>query len=167
MPPFPRQSQPAHDDQNHNHYPYVPTAAPIPDPNPFRDDLAGNVPGASLAPESTNGAQTNPMIRVMDPKGRDRSEERGRERRHNGGATLLERRAVSARRRSRSDDKTRGRSQDPAKGVDGDRLNMRRGKPLRVSTVSGKRERIPEMRSAGLPDFRRAPPIGLSSVGTR
>jgi hypothetical protein len=162
MSAFPTQPPRTHVDHSHNNHTYVPQTAPI--PGLFREDLSSNGHGASSAPESPNGAPNNPRLRVTDPTGRDQSGERGRERRFNSGETLQERRAVSAERRSRSDDR-RG-----IRNADRNRLNMRgEGTPLRVNTVAGtgRRVRNPEVRSAGVPGLRRAPPTGLSGGGRR
>lgn len=165
-PPVPRGPT----DHSHNHHPYVPPTTSI--PGSFHNDLFNDGHGASSVPGSPNRIPTNPKLRVIDPTGRDQSGERGRERRHNGGASLLERRAVSAERRSRSDDRRGGESLDRNERADRDRLNMRReGIPLRVNTVAGssgsKRVRNPEVRSAGIPNMRRVPPMGLSGGGRR
>ncbi len=163
MSAFPPQSQRGPNDRAYNHHPYVPSTAPM--PTQYREDLFNNGHGASSAPASPNGAQANPKLRFVDPTGIDRSAERGRERRHNGAETLQERRAVSAERRSRSDDRRGGVSTDRISRADLERVNMRKeGKPLRVNTVAGsgagKRVRNPEVRSAGVPSLRRVPPMG-------
>jgi hypothetical protein len=165
MAAYPPAAQRGQNDHSYNHHPYPPSTAPI--PNTFREDLFANGHGAASAPELPNGPQLNPRLRFIDPAGRDQSGERGRERRYNGGATLLERRAVSADRRSRSNDaRVGGHSRDRTHGGDQDRPNMRRdGRPLRVNTVAGigsKRVRTPEVRSAGMSSARRVPAMGLS-----
>ena len=168
---FPPQPQRAHNDHNHAHQTYVPSAAPC--PPLFRDDLFNGPAGTSSAPHSPVGGQTNPKLRVIDPLGRDHSGERGREHRHHSGEALQDRRAVSAGRRSKSGDRRGGDISDHSRGgADRDRLNMRRqGLPLRVNTVSepgaGQRVRNVEVRSAGIPSLRRVPPTTLSGGGRR
>ncbi len=148
-------------DQNHSRHTHVPAAGPV--PGPFREGHVNNGSGSPSAPVSPSSAHVHPRLRVVDPTGRDRSNERGRVHRNSGGASLLERRAVSAERRSRSNDRRHGEGTD--------RYDMRReGKPLRVNTVgeSGKRQlRNPEVKSAGIPNLRRVPPMGLSGGGRR
>jgi hypothetical protein len=164
-PPIPRLPT----DYGHAYNPYVPTIAPI--PGLFRNNLYPDGHGTSSAPESPSPIPVHPKVRVVSPPGRDPSGERGRDRR--GGASLLERRAVSADRRSRSDDRRGGESMDRTGRVDRERLNLRReGVPLRVNTVAGassssRRVRNPEVRSAGVPSARRAPAMGLSGGGRR
>jgi hypothetical protein len=168
---FPPRSQHSHNDHNQAYHPYVPSAAPC--PPLFRDDLFDETQRTSSAPHSPVGGQPNPKLRVIDPLGRDQSGERGRERRHHAQETLQERRAVSAERRSRSGDRRGGENPDQYRGgANRDRLDMsRQGIPLRVNTVSGpaggKRARNPEVRSAGIPNLRRVPPMTLSGGGRR
>lgn len=169
MPAFPPPTPRGHADQNHSRHSHVPAAGPV--PGPFREDHSNNGPGASSATELPNNAYVNPKVRVIDPVGRDRSDERGRVHRTSGGASLLERRAISAERRSRSNDRRGGVGMDRYGNVDQDTLDLRgAGKPLRVNTIGGsgnRRVRNPEVRSAGIPNLRRAPPTGLSGGGRR
>lgn len=141
-----------------------------PFPHMFREDIFNSYNGQriSSAPGSPVGAQMNPKFRVIDPAGRDHSDERGRDRRHQQAGSLFERRAISAERRSRSGGRRGDEAIDPA------RPNMRReGRPMRVKTFSaaeaGKRLKSPEVRSAGLPpqQLRRVPAMTLSGGGRR
>jgi hypothetical protein len=165
MPPLPPRSQYTHNNHKPHHHPQVPSTGPM--PNLFRQDFFDDHDGqgASSAPESPLDAHINPKLHVIDPMGRDRSGERGRERWHNG-ETLQERRAVSGERRGRSDDRRGGGSTDRHRAVNPDRLMRKEGRPLRVNTVAGSRGskpvRTPEVRSAGLPNLRRKAPMSFS-----
>lgn len=163
-----RPSQPPRSSNDHHPYAPVPQTAPI--PNLFHPDPFTTGSSASTAPKSLNGPPLNPQLRVIDPMGRKRPNDPGRDYAYNGADTLQGRRAVSAERRGTSSDRRNVRSADG--NHDADRVNMRReGTPLRVNTVAGggaaRHARQPEVRSAGMPNLRRVPPRTLSGGGRR